>query len=172
MEQSRLYGTIKFLQGLNFWRAFLLHTLVATVGSFAIGFFPEVGVGGFYHDTRLEPYSPAIFAVAIFLGFVINIKIGQKAALLAWVIPATWLVCGMYDESKYWYNDPTAVSRWQYISDNFFGPTVKCSGSECLAELFYTTPCAASIAYSIGSALGYVVYRRKEKGLDAVVGNL
>jgi len=41
MAQRKGYGTIKFFEGLDFWRTFMAYTLVATVGSFAIGIFPE-----------------------------------------------------------------------------------------------------------------------------------
>ena len=34
---------------------------------------------------------------------------------------------------------------------NLFGPTLKCSNSECLGELFFTIPFTASVTYSLGA---------------------
>lgn len=68
---------------------------------------------------------------------------------------------GMYSESALW-RTTRAASRVFYIRDNYFGATTRCSGSECLDGLFFTTPFAASVGYSIGAGLGFLRYRRRE----------
>ena len=54
-------------------------------------------------------------------------------------------------------------TRWGYAIANLFGPTIKYSGSECLYELLFTTPFAASVTYSLGA------YLRRRQLLRAAV---
>src|SRR6266404_2394155 len=44
--------------------------------------------------------------------------------------------------------DPIKKTRFAYLIANLFGPTDKCSGSECLSELIFTMPFTASVMYS------------------------
>jgi hypothetical protein len=73
-----------------------------------------------------------------------------------------WLLFGAYDESKYWANS-LATSRLSYVIDNFFGPTLKCSGSECFAEVLFTTVFFATVGYSAAAAFGLRSYRKREQ---------
>jgi hypothetical protein len=156
---------MKGFERLSFWPAFGTHALIGICGSFVVGFMPEAILGRAYYNTGLEPYSPMIVLVALLLGFALNADVGHTAAIWVWVIGFAWLAFGMNSDSRYWYNDPLAVSRSQYIRDNFFGPSLKCSGSECLGELIFTTPFAASVGYSIGAFMGYMKYRRRRNAL-------
>jgi len=56
--------------------------------------------------------------------------------------------------------DPIKKTRFAYLIANLFGPTDKCSGSECLGELIFTMPFTASVMYSIGA---YIKIRRLAK---------
>jgi len=150
----------QFLRRLGFWPSFFVHFFLAVLGSIAIGFLPEAFVGHLYYNTGLEPYSPMILVAAGCLGFSLNQRLGQPAACWVWIIGILWLSCGALEESTYWYNSVGYSSRMQYVLGNFFGRTSACSGSECLAEFFFTTPCAASIVYSVAAGVGLKSYRR------------
>ncbi len=156
------HGLIEAFERLGFWSSFMPHAVFAMVGSCVIGFIPEGFMSSYYVNTAVEPYSPTIFAVALLLGTVINAKVGHRSAMFVWIAGVLWLAYGMYSESDLW-QTTRAVSRLAFIRDSFFGTGTSCSDSECLHELFVTTPSAASVGYSIGAALGYVIYRRKEK---------
>jgi len=133
----------------------LAHYFVAVAGSLIVGFLPEAFVSPMYYNTGLEPYSPMIAATAIVLGyFAANRILDGRAATFVWIIGLAWIVFGIYDETKYWSATwSPEKTHWAYALANFFGPTVKCSGSECLAELLYTTPFTASVTYSVGAYL-------------------
>jgi hypothetical protein len=142
-------GAVGFVQGLNFWQAFLLHGFLAVVGSIVIGFLPELAFSHAYQSTFLEPYSPAICMVAFVLGGVLNMRVGQSAARWVWVGGTAWLALAFAE-----------FGATQEFLNNFFGTSDKCGSSECLYELIFTTPFAASLAYSLGATFGYFDYRR------------
>jgi hypothetical protein len=149
----------QFLKKLGFWTNLLHHSVVAILGSMLIGFLPEAFIGRSYYNTGLEPYSPMILLVAGCLGYWRNKKLGQSAACWIWIIGVAWLLYGAFEESVYWHNSGYS-SRMQYVSNNFFSRTSVCSGSECLGELIFTTPCAVSIVYSVAAAIGLKSHRR------------
>ena len=135
--------------------SWLAHYFVGVLGAMIIGFFPEAFVSRMYYNTGIEPYSPMIAATAFLLGYFVAGRIlNGRAATFVWIIGLAWMVFGIYDETRYWSASwSPEKTRWGYALANFFGPTVKCSGSECLAELLFTTPFTASITYSIGAYL-------------------
>ena len=108
-----------------------------------------------YYNSGLEPYSPMIAATSFLLGYFVADRIlNGRAATFIWIIGLAWMVFGIYDTTRYWSASwSPEKTRWGYALANLFGPTVKCSGSECLGELFVTTPFAASITYSVGAYL-------------------
>jgi hypothetical protein len=148
------------LRRLGFLLTIPIHFVLAVVGSMAIGFLPEAFVGHLYYNTGLDPYSPMILVAAGCLGYWVNKKVGHASARWIWVIGVIWLAYGASEESAYWATT-SAPSRMQYVMDNFFGRTSACSSSECLAEFFFTTPCAVSIVYSIVAVFGLKSYRRR-----------
>jgi hypothetical protein len=141
---------------------FLFHLFVAVICSMVIGFFPEAFAGRYYLNTGLEPYSPAILVTAITLGYLLNRKLGHSAAIWVWVAGLVWLTYGIYDESRFWHNTLHS-SRLSFILDDFFGPTSKCGGNECLGEFLFTTPAAATLGYSLGAVFGLRSYRKTER---------
>jgi hypothetical protein len=130
----------------------------------AIGFLPEASIGHLYYNTGLEPYSPMILVIAGCLGYWVNKIVGHASARWIWISGIAWLAYGALDESTYWYNSPGYTSRMQFVIDDFFGRTSTCSSGECLAEFFFTTPCAISIVYSVTAVFGLRAYKRS--GLD------
>jgi hypothetical protein len=153
-----------FSHSLNtFLGGLFLQFVLAVVGSMLIGFLPEAFISRYYYNSGFEAYSPAIFATAIMLGYLVTRslghssaimrKLGHSSAMWVWIVGLVWLVYGAYDESSQWYKG-VAHSRLDYIVANFFGPTSKCSETECLNELFFTTPFTATIGYSLGAAIG------------------
>jgi hypothetical protein len=155
-------GLAQSLRDSHFLLGLFLQGAVAILGSMLIGFFPEALISRYYYNSGFEAYSPAILATAIVLGYFVNRRLGHSPALWVWVVGLVWLAYGAYDESKLWYTTG-AISRMSFIVDNFFGPTSKCSGSECLGELFSTTPFAATVGYSMGAAFGLRSYRKADK---------
>jgi hypothetical protein len=151
------------LRNLRFWPSLFLHSAVSTFVSMIIGFLPEAFIGHLYYNTGLEAYSPMILVVAGCLGFWLNQKLGHSAACWVWILGIAWLTYGAHSESAYWFNSGYS-SRMRYVMDNFFGGTVACSGSECLGELLFTTPCAASIVYSLAAAGGLKSHRKAGLG--------
>ena len=134
--------------------------VVAVGGAMIIGLLPEAYLSRFYYNTDLNPYSPAIALAALVLGYLVSVRIRKgQAATFVWVVGLLWLAFGMYDSTRNWSASwSPEKTRWAYIVANFLGPTYACSGSECLNELFFTTPFTASIAYSIGA------YIRRRQG--------
>jgi hypothetical protein len=130
-----------------------IHFLVAVLGGMFIGFLPEALVGRFYYNTGLGPYSPAIACSALLLGYFIAYRVlGGRSASWAWLAGVLWLLVGIWDITRFWSASwSPEKTRWGYMLANLFGPSLKCSGTECLYELFYTTPFAASVMYSIGA---------------------
>jgi hypothetical protein len=144
------------------WLIYLLiHSFVAVVVSGLLGFLPEVFLGKLYYNSGLEAYSPAIAITALLLGYFASPRLGAKAATSTWICGVAWMIFGIYDTgsgwSRTWSSDPT---RWSYVVSNLFGPSVRCTGSECLGELLFTTPFAAMITYSLGALFEQVAKGR------------
>jgi hypothetical protein len=139
--------------------SWLAHYFVAVAGAMMIGFLPEALLSRVYYNTGIEPYSPMIAITAFLLGYFVSLFIFDgRAAAFVWIIGLAWMVFGIYDMTRYWSASWSPErTRWGYMLANLFGPTLKCSGSECMGELFFTTPFTASITYSIGA---YVRRRR------------
>jgi hypothetical protein len=134
----------------------LLHCVYLAVASMTVGFLLEAALGHFWTDTILEPFAPGTALVALLTGyFVVSRGQSRRAAAWMWTVGVVWLAFGIYDMawgSDAW--DPTwstEKTRFAYVIAELFGPTDKCSGSECLGELIFTMPFAASVMYSIGA---------------------
>ena len=118
-----------------------------------IGFLPEALVGQLYYNTVIGAYSPIIAISAFLLGYFVSFRIlSLRAATWTWTLGLVWLLVGVHELSSHWsaWWSPEKTLRG-YVLANLFGPTLKCSGSECLYEVVLTTPFAASIMYSIGA---------------------
>jgi hypothetical protein len=138
------------------WLALLVwHFVIAAVGGMFIGFLPEALVSRIYYNTGFEPYSPAIATSAFLLGYFVSYRfLSARVAIWTWAIGVAWLVVGVYELTSHWSASwSPEKTRWGYAIANLFGSTLKCSGSECLYEVFFTTPFAASVLYSIGAFL-------------------
>ena len=141
----------------------IMHYFLAVAGGMIIGFLPEVVLSRAYYNTGLEPYSPAIALTAFLLGYSASAHIRDgRAASFVWTLGPLWMLFGisttMTDWNPSWATEKT---RWGYMLANLFGATLKCGGTECLYELFYTTPFTASVTYSLGA------YVRKRRELTA-----
>ena len=150
------------LRGSHFLLGLFLQAVVAILGSMLIGILPEAFISRYYSDSGFEAYSPAISATAIVIGYLATRKFGHSPAIWVWTIGLAWLAFGAYEESSYWYKG-LASSRLDYIAANFFGPTRRCSDTECLGEFFFTTPFAATVGYSLGAVFGLRSYRKTEQ---------
>jgi hypothetical protein len=156
MKASEQLGTAPISRPEFSWLLpWLAQYFVAVAGAMIIGFLPEALLSRMYYNTGLEPYSPMIAATALLLGyFASGFIFNGRAATFVWVIGVAWMAVGIYKTTTYWSASwSPEKTRWGYMLANLFGPTLKCGGSECLGELFFTTPFTASITYSIGAYL-------------------
>jgi hypothetical protein len=103
---------------------------------------------------RTPFFLGALFGGAI-MGFLVNRNARDLTALLVWIVPLAWLIYGIRDSTASYSQAWAHQSRSAYVWDNFFG--TRCSGSECLDELLFTTPFLSSISYSVTS---YLVSRK------------
>ncbi len=138
------------------WPVLLVfHFFLAAAGGMFIGFLPEALCEKLYYNTGLEPYSPMIAVCAFLLGYFVSFRMfSLRAATWTWTLGLLWLTIGVHELSmhwSFWWSPEKTV--WGYVLANLFGATLKCSGSECLYELLFTTPFAASITYSMGAYL-------------------
>ncbi len=138
------------------WPALLaFHFFLAAAGGMFIGFLPEALVSQLYLNTVIGAFSPIIALAAFLLGYFVSFRIlSLRAAAWAWIPGLAWLIVGVRELSSGWspsWSPEKTVAG--FVLANLFGSTVKCSGSECLYELVFTTPFAASITYSIGAYL-------------------
>jgi len=137
-----------------------VHCAIAVTGGFILGIVPEislerasegVGLGNF-----APAYSPVFPIIGFLLGYFISSRVpGGKVATWTWAIGLAWLIFGMYWEDIRFWNASWSPDSTRLGSalGNFFGPTRRCGGTECLAEVVYTIPFIASVMYSIGSYL-------------------
>jgi len=120
-----------------------------------IGFLPELYLSFLYHGTVLEGFAPAIALTALLLGYFVSRRVFRaRAARWTWIIGLLWLSFGIYDETRFWSPSwSSEKTRLAFAFAEFFGPTSKCSDSECLDVVLFTCPFVASVTYSIGAYL-------------------
>jgi hypothetical protein len=137
----------------------ILHFLFATLGGMVVGFIPEVVTSRLFYNTGIEAYSPLIALTALVLGYFAGARVlGFRAGNWTWTLGLIWLLIGVRELTSYWNASwSPEKTRWEYALANLFGPTLRCSGTECLYEFLFTTPFVASLTYSIG------LYSRKRR---------
>jgi hypothetical protein len=135
--------------------ALLGQFIVAVVGGMALGFLPEAAASSLYYNTTFEPYSPMMAISAFALGYFASpLILKGRAARFTWVLGFVWLLFGMWDQTRYWSAGWSQQNtRFGYALAHLFGRSDKCSDSECIAELLFTTPFAASVMYSVAASL-------------------
>jgi len=109
---------------------------------------------------QLTPLFRAPFFLGALLGgaitgYLVNRNVRDLTAILVWLVPLAWLIYGIRDSAASYSEVWAHQSRSAYIWDNFFG--TRCSGSECLNELLFTTPFLSSISYSVTA---YIMSRK------------
>lgn len=137
------------------WRSvatFILHTILFGF-ALAIGFVPEVLLSGYYQQTHIAAFSPCIATTAFMMALLVNRRRKDRAPLLFGIAGLLFLAFAIGREGHAWDPSWAHESKQQYLLHAFFGTEQQCSSSECLSELFCTTPCTAAVAYSLGGAL-------------------
>ena len=147
------------------WKPLAIWAAHLAVLAFAvwIGFYIEVLFSGRYQFSRLAAFAPWMAATSCAFGFFINRARRDRIALFVWVAGLALLAFAIEREARLWNPAWIHESRKQYVIDVFFGDGRHCPGSECIAQLFFTAPCTASIAYSLGAAIGLLVPSRRGK---------
>jgi|SRR5882672_3520764 len=100
-------------------------------------------------------------------GLCLHFPVAVVGSMVIGFLPEAFI--SRYDGSRQWHTG-LAHSRLDFITANFFGPTSKCSDTECLDELFVTTPFAATVGYSLGAAFGLRSYRNSQRTIANING--
>ena len=127
---------------------FIVHSLLAVPVAMFVGFLPEALAGRLYVNTPLEPFTPMIALSAVCLAVFSSRWVASKVARWVWILPLLWFFYNGWDLMRSW--SPawdSSSSRWTYALKELLSS--HCGSSECLYELFATTPLAASAAYAI-----------------------
>jgi hypothetical protein len=138
------------------WHSFatlLLHVILLGF-AFGIGFILEALFSRYYQASHIAAFSPCIAVTAFVTAFFANRRRRDRGPLLFGVAGLLWLAFAIWDEGRAWNPTWAHESRSNYLVHMFFGTPAQCSASECIGELFFTTPCIAAIVYSIGAAVG------------------
>ena len=96
-----------------------------------------------------DPFFLGALLGGAIMGYLVNRNARDLTALLVWLVPLAWLIYGISESATSYSQAWAHQSRSAYIWDKFFG--TRCSGSECLDELLFTTPFLSSVSYSITS---------------------
>lgn len=127
---------------------FLLHSVLAIPVAMILGLIPEALASSIYHNTFLEPFTPMIVLTAVILAVLSSKWIRSSVARWVWTLPSAWFLYGFYDATRYW--SPvwdSSSSKWSHAFKELL--TTQCGSSECLGELFFTTPLVCSVVYSL-----------------------
>jgi hypothetical protein len=164
-------------------RRFFFHGAMAAFASTILGLVLAVFLGGAAISVfgvrslvwrRLlndVPYSPFLWGSGLLLGFLINRSMRDRSACWLGLFGARALVSVMawdvsfLSRSEY-YRRTTGGHFWNYEVGQLFALNSNvCGNSECLDELFFTTPLFNLVSYSVGAYLGL---RSKR---DAAIGD-
>jgi hypothetical protein len=123
--------------------SFFIATLTALIG--------KNESGGNFADHLLDqrvfmlsshPYFVLPIIVSLCLGMLCHRFFPSRSGAWIWLLPTIVLIGGVLS----W--KPGNLPYWGTVWNNYFGS--HCGGSECLYELFITSPFYTSIAYSVG----------------------
>jgi hypothetical protein len=118
--------------------------------SMVFGFAPEEGLGStLYGNTVLGALSPFVAVVAAILGLLVALRLHDRESVWVWVPGVIWFALGAYDVG--WPASASLSSNFSSAVATLFEGRDKCAESECLYELFYTTPLVCSITYSLAA---------------------
>jgi hypothetical protein len=145
-----------------FWKPLAIWAahLVVLVFAVWIGFYIEVLFGARYQYTRLAAFAPWMSATACAIGLYVNRARKDWIATFVWVAGVGLLSFAVWDGGRWWDYTWAHESKRQYLMDMFVGDAQHC-GDGCVAQIFFTAPCAASIAYSVGATIGLVMPARR-----------
>jgi hypothetical protein len=137
-----------------------MHALVAMVVTVILG---VILAGELGHALKLSsqnrwvdvPYSPVIWGTALICAYLLNVRFQSRASMWVWTFGLTWFVILLADVLRF--HDPRwcqGCSLARDIWNTYFAWDYrKCADSNCLGEVFGTTPLVNSIAYSLGAWL-------------------
>ena len=123
------------------WRSFLVHLLLAV---FVV---PIFGLGNY----RLTPVAGAALAL------IVGRRLEGTSIGFTWIPALILFVATEAELPLGWDPSWAQVSRWQYVTDNVFGPN--CGSTECI----YTLPTAmltGAIGYSGAGAVAFRFWPR------------
>jgi hypothetical protein len=125
-----------------------------------IGFYINLLFSSLYQYSRLAVFAPGMSATACAFGLYVNRVRRDRIAMFVWIAGVGLLAFAIWDEGRWWDYAWARESKRQYLMHMFFGDAQHCGG-ECVGQIFFTAPCAASIAYSVGAAIGLVMPARR-----------
>jgi hypothetical protein len=112
--------------------------------------------GRFSDQITLFPPWPVPIAVGVIFGFVKNRKSVSAAAFFVWVLPAIWLLFGLWGQ----WTSTIREYAWQGWHAMF---AHTCEGEDCLGPIFACVPLVFSVAYSTTAAILWGIRRKTRK---------
>jgi hypothetical protein len=151
----------------------VIHAMVAMIITVIIGVVLAGELGrtlGVSQNRWVDmPYAPVIWSTALLFSYVLNLRFRTQAAVWVWVFGVAWFLFLLTYELRF--HDPRwcdGCSLAQDIWNSYFTWDYrKCGNTECLGQVFGTTPLLNSLAYSIGAWLALrskLVGRRRLSG--------
>jgi hypothetical protein len=102
------------------------------------------------------PYSPLIWGTAFVCAYFLNQRLESRAATWVWIVGIAWFLVVLSDQLRF--HRPELCGGCSLFQDTwntyFAWDYRKCADSECLGQVFATTPLLNSLAYSIGAWVG------------------
>ena len=147
----------------------LVHVLIGTVGGFVVAFVAELVFGATLSAFGIRVvgsglYNPLVWCTVAALGFFVNRRLQNRSACLVGIVAAVfffllmwWDVSSIKHSAFYrrLIQEQYQGHYWRYEFEQLLARDDRaCGSSECLGKLLFTFPFFASVAYSIGAALG------------------
>ena len=137
----------------SFGFAYAAHPVVLMF-AFLGGLCVEAVVSKADYNTRLDALAPVTCVITFVVDLCVNRRWRNRAACYLWVLALVWFSFGVISTYGEWNPAWDHKTHARYVTDNLFGKTLDCSGSECMGELLFTMPLTASLAYSLGALIG------------------
>jgi hypothetical protein len=142
--------------GIVFLGKFILHTLIATVGSMILEIVIRIPFGGPVWS------SPSGWWPGLILGITIGLVARDTSACWVWISGLVWIAYGTQVASLLF---GASLDSWVTHTKHSFFPTTlrECSSGECLGVFFFTMRALNTIVYSVGALLGILLRKAQDR---------
>ncbi len=140
-------------RGLHWAFAYVLHALVACI------VLPLcAGLAGLLVSPRfvsLDPYQGPYFWGPVLFGLGGGALLGRSERPLLLLLLCLLPAIQFYREYLTYLHSSSKEVAAKYMFDNYLGSN--CGGTECLGQLFVTTPLVGALCYTIGALLTHAI---------------